>query len=134
MVKNDLILSPFFFGLFFLILIAFISEFRTSTFPMRGSMVLDRLMFPIKHNCLENCRYWCIIVYGRILGGCGAVTGYSFNPRVFFIVCLCCTKTTAGEHVTGNCIVLLLIKYGKWQHLAFLLKFCSLEAEWFLMQ
>ncbi|KAI3831915.1 hypothetical protein MKX03_022287 [Papaver bracteatum] len=82
MAKKSSISSPFFFGLFCVALIAFMSE--------RQYMISW-------NDCFEDCRYWCFTAYGSTT--LGVVSGYCFNPRLFVTVCQCCTTTATSVYV-----------------------------------
>ncbi|KAI3929061.1 hypothetical protein MKW92_016881 [Papaver armeniacum] len=100
MTKSSPISSPFLFGLFSLVLIAFMSErvgvnaFTQPICPVTAPKTLGYKYMISWNDCFENCRYWCIAAYGSTWG---VVPGYCFNPRIFVIVCQCCTATT-GVH------------------------------------
>ncbi|KAI3967121.1 hypothetical protein MKX01_034925 [Papaver californicum] len=97
MAKNSYIFSPIFFGLFCLVLIAFMSEKRgvnAFTQPICPASAPKNLGYKYTiwwSDCVENCGYCCTAAYGSTSST--VVSGYCFNPRLFVIVCQCCTTT-----------------------------------------
>ncbi|MCL7049831.1 hypothetical protein MKW94_012249 [Papaver nudicaule] len=105
MAKISFIFSPLLFGLFSLVLIALcetggVNGFTQPICPASAPKSLGYKNMISWNDCFENCRYWCIAAYGSTWGP-GAVPGYCFNPRLFVIVCQCCTANITTTHVSN---------------------------------
>ncbi|MCL7039431.1 hypothetical protein MKW94_027680 [Papaver nudicaule] len=95
MAKNALIFSPFFFGLLFLVMIAFISEgVSADCIPGSGIAFAGNVM----ESCSDGCQNFCVTTglpenypptSGVISGQCSPLNE---GAPVSLQLCLCCTE------------------------------------------